>query len=74
MSKETMVAKLVGEAYAATTYDVASFRPMAARRAKRLLNNFEQTSWNTTETLNRAVGAHLNSIEHRRNARFPIAP
>lgn len=66
MSLETMVTKLVGEAYAATTYVESEFRPMDPRRSKRLIANYHRTSWFNTETLNRAFGAYLASRSFRR--------
>lgn len=74
MSRETMVGKLIGEAYAATSYDDTAFRPMDPRRAKRLLTSFQGTSWENTETLNRAFGAFLNSRQHRRALRSTPQP
>lgn len=70
MSRETTAVRLVEEAYAATSHDPAYFRPMDPRRVKRLAAIFESTSYNSTETLNRVVGAHCNSRDFRLQQRL----
>lgn len=65
MSRETMADILIGEIYAATSYDKTLFQAMDPRRVKRLGAIFQHTIWNDAETMNRLLGAHVESRAYR---------
>ena len=65
MGRENLVSTLVSEAYAATHWDDAKFRPLDPRRVKRLASIMTGSRHDDTETLNRLAGAHAASCEHR---------
>lgn len=62
MSKESTIANLLPEIYAATSYEEDKFKPMDPRRTRRLL----RLDCDDTETINRGMAAMVISTDYRR--------